>query len=112
MFKCFVFWSTQKRQTSRSEYVYFQVYKFYQIYYFCVAYNIKYFVIKFYTLVGYIFNYVQIYFHNFLKTINMILIFLNDQDHWSPGAKNTFRSVLLDHLMFKLYHNYSGCFTT
>jgi hypothetical protein len=34
---------------------------------FCVAHNIKNFVVNFFILVDYIIDYVQIYFHNFLK---------------------------------------------
>jgi hypothetical protein len=38
-------------------------------------------------LVGYIIDYVQIYFHNFLRFKNMIFNFFKRRDHWSPGAK-------------------------
>jgi hypothetical protein len=54
VFKYFVFWATQTPQTSRFEYVYFQVHEFYKKNYFCVAQNRKNFVIKICTLVGYI----------------------------------------------------------
>jgi hypothetical protein len=102
MFKCFVFWSIQKRQTSRSEYIYFEVYKFYQICYFCVAHNINYFIIKFCTLVDYIFKYVQIYFHNFLRNINMILIFFKWPGSLEPRSQKyfPFHVYILNYISF------------
>jgi hypothetical protein len=43
--------------------------------------------------VDYIINYVEIYFHNFLKYKNIIFIFnFFWRDHESLGAKNTFHS--------------------
>jgi hypothetical protein len=75
MFKYFALWATQKLQTSRCEYVYFQIYKLYQILLFCVAQNTKNLVIKFCILISYIIAYVKIYFQNFLKLTNIILIF-------------------------------------
>jgi hypothetical protein len=43
--------------------------------YFCVADNITNFVLIFLMLVGYIIDFVQIYFHNFLRYKNMVFIF-------------------------------------
>jgi hypothetical protein len=69
-------------------------------FYFYVAHNTKYFKIKIGILVGYIFDYVLIYFHNFLKLKNMILLFLNDRDHWSLGVKSIFRIQVLIRVWF------------
>jgi hypothetical protein len=80
MFKYFVFWTAQKIQTSMLVYLYFQIYKFYEILLFFVYTCVYIFsnlqiheiflLIKIYMFVGYIIDYVYIYFHNFLKTIN------------------------------------------
>jgi hypothetical protein len=49
LFKYSVFWATQTWQTCRSEYVYFQIYKFIRFYCFCVANDTINFVIQFFT---------------------------------------------------------------
>jgi hypothetical protein len=84
----------------------FQIYRFYQIFYFCISHNIKNFTIKFYITVNYIIDHVQIYFHKFLKLITMILSFLLKMEgalkHWSLGAKNTF--PLVHHHLTSIHH--------
>jgi hypothetical protein len=55
LFRYFIFWATQKWQTSRSDYVYFISTNFIRFY---VAYNIKNFVMKFCIFVDYIIDYI------------------------------------------------------
>jgi hypothetical protein len=61
-FKYKIFWTTQKRQMCESGYAYFKSPNFNIFCLFCVAYNVKSFILKFYTLVGYVIYYVQICF--------------------------------------------------
>jgi hypothetical protein len=56
-------------------YVFFKYANCIRFCYFCVAHNIKCFIVKFCMLVGYTIDNVQIYFCNFLKLTNRIFEF-------------------------------------
>jgi hypothetical protein len=82
-----------KRETCRSEYVFFKSTNYFRFCHFCVAHNTNNFILKFYMLIGYTIYYVQIYFYNFLKLINIsfeILKITGSRDLFqSPVAVNT-----------------------
>jgi hypothetical protein len=61
MFKYFVVWATQKWQTFRSKYVFFKPANYIRFYHFYVAHNTKKKLLRFYMLIGYTINYVQIF---------------------------------------------------
>jgi hypothetical protein len=82
----------------------FQIYKFYQICYFCVAHNIKNFVVKFCILTDYIIDYILIYFHNFLKLETIIFNFFKE-GALKPRSQKYFQKITLL-LFWDLLHFY------
>jgi hypothetical protein len=96
MFKCFVLCPAQKWQTCRSEYGYFQIYIFIRFCYFLCSPQYKDFVIKFCMLIGYIVELTMSFFIIFWNLKIGFLIFFKWRDHWSSGAKNTFRKKFIN----------------
>ena len=89
-FEYFLFWSTQKWQMYRSEYIVSNLQILYDFVIFCLAHNTKNFAFWFCMFVGYIMDYIQNFFQFILKLSKYFLDFFQMKRALERGSTNNF----------------------